>query len=61
MEADLLQCYGIDLTGGIMRRRTARWLRVKILGLLATDSRLLRAVAKPDPAPSAPVIPETGE
>lgn len=45
IEADL-QDAGVDLSSGIMRRRTARWLRVRILGLLATDSRLLRALTK---------------
>lgn len=42
IEADLHERYGIDLTGGILRRRSARWLRVKVQGLLGIESRLAR-------------------
>lgn len=35
--------YGIDLEEpGLMGRRTWRWLRIRILGLLSTESRLHR-------------------
>ncbi|MFD9879997.1 hypothetical protein ACFWZT_00845 [Streptomyces alboflavus] len=32
----------------LMRTRTWRWLRVRILGLLSADSRLARHLAPPD-------------
>lgn len=47
IEADL-QDRGIDLEDPAIRRRTGRWLRVRILGLLAADTRLARKLA-PDP------------
>jgi hypothetical protein len=49
IEADLQQQYGIDVEDrALMRGRTWRWLRLRIVGLLNTDSRLHRALA-PDP------------
>ncbi|MEU9557973.1 hypothetical protein [Streptomyces fumanus] len=55
IEADLHQVYGIDVedgradgTGGILQRRTWRWLQLRILGLLSTESRLQRHFNPPD-------------
>jgi len=40
--------YGIDMSEpGLLERRPSRWLRVRILGLLGVDSRLLDALTKP--------------
>lgn len=54
IECDL-QDIGIDLSSGILSRRTGRWLRVRILGLLMADTRLARSIAnrpkQPDPNP----------
>ena len=48
IEADVQERYGIDLSEpGLLERKTGRWLRVRIGGLLAVDSRL-RAVAIPE-------------
>jgi hypothetical protein len=33
----------------LLRRRTWRWLQVRILGLLDVDSRLARALRRDDP------------
>lgn len=41
IEADL-QEVGVDVESGILADRSARWLRVRILGLFATQSRLWR-------------------
>ncbi len=44
--------YGIELSApGLLESRTARWLAVRVGGLLAVDSRLLRALA-PERAPA---------
>ena len=53
VEADLHQVYGLDVGApGLLRARSWRWLRVRVLGLLsAPDSRLPRHFA-PDPKPS---------
>lgn len=37
IEADLHEHYGLDLSSGILARRTARWLRVRVQGLLQLD------------------------
>jgi hypothetical protein len=37
-----LQDKGIDVASGILAARDARWLRVRIAGLLSIDSRLSR-------------------
>jgi hypothetical protein len=51
IEADLHQVYGIDLDQpGLMRTRTWRWLRIRIAGLLAADTRIVRALAPPGKA-----------
>jgi hypothetical protein len=34
IEADLHERYGIDVDSGVLRQRTWRWLRVRIVGLL---------------------------
>jgi hypothetical protein len=47
IEADLHDTYGIDVEDGILRRRTWRWLQIRILGLLSCDSRLQRHFAPP--------------
>src|SRR6266705_3557685 len=39
------QDIGLDVETGILKHRSARWLRVRILGLLYKDSRLSRAFA----------------
>ena len=47
IETDL-QDTGLDLAvPGLLRARSGRWLRVRVLGLLARDSRLARALAPP--------------
>ncbi|OUC99347.1 hypothetical protein CA984_03665 [Streptosporangium minutum] len=57
IEADLHQVYGVDLEQpGLLKARTGRWLRVRVLGLLADPKtrifRVLRAEREPD-APAA--------
>lgn len=47
IEADLHQVYGIDVRSGVLRERTWTWLRIRILGLLSTDSRVSRHFAPP--------------
>ena len=39
------QVFGIDLSGGVLRRRTWRWFSVRVLQLLTdTGTRLHRAI-----------------
>lgn len=46
VEADLHSEYGIDVEDrALMRARSWRWLESRIEGLLATDTRLSRALA----------------
>lgn len=40
-----LQDRGIDLDDPVIRTRSGRWLRTRILGLLSADTRLARALA----------------
>jgi hypothetical protein len=47
IECDLHETYGVDVGSGILRDRSWRWLRVRILGLLSADSRLARRFAPP--------------
>jgi hypothetical protein len=56
VEADLHQFYGIDLGDrALMRARDWRWLRVRVIGLCAIESRLARALNPPkDEAGSGP-------
>lgn len=45
MEADLHERYGVDVEDrALMRVRSWRWLKVRIAGLLACESRLHRAL-----------------
>ncbi|GGO54100.1 hypothetical protein GCM10012286_63070 [Streptomyces lasiicapitis] len=49
IEADLHEAYGVDVGHRrLMRARSWRWLRVRVLGLLSADSRLARHLASPD-------------
>lgn len=42
--------YGVDLGDrALLRARTWRWLRVRIVGLLSADTRLARAFTPDDP------------
>lgn len=42
IEVDLHEHYGIDALSALLDERPAAWLRVRIAGLLGTDSRLAR-------------------
>ncbi|RLU85936.1 hypothetical protein CTZ27_26335 [Streptomyces griseocarneus] len=54
VEADLHEVYGIDVGApGLLRGRSWRWLRLRILGLLSAESRLARALTPP-PDSTAP-------
>lgn len=48
IEADFHSEYGVDLSSGILRARSYRWLRVRIEGLLAADTRLYRKLRPPE-------------
>ncbi|WP_018793575.1 hypothetical protein [Salinispora arenicola] len=49
IEADLHEVYGIDVEDpDVMRRRSWRWLRVRVAGLLAADTRITRAMRHRD-------------
>lgn len=48
IEADLHQFYGIDLDDPDRRPRSWRWLKVRIIGLVAVESRIARALAPDD-------------
>jgi hypothetical protein len=51
IEADLHSEYGLDVEDPVLlRARSWRWLRTRILGLLAADTRIARALAPPPPA-----------
>ncbi|MGW0933271.1 hypothetical protein [Streptomyces sp. NPDC002644] len=55
MEADLQQVYGIDVGDrALMRARSWRWLRTRILGLLSADCRISRYFTPPPPAARPP-------
>lgn len=47
IEVDLHERFGVDLSSGILRRRTARWLRVRIEQLLTTPGSRLAAALQP--------------
>ncbi|TYK47152.1 hypothetical protein FXF68_25455 [Actinomadura decatromicini] len=47
IEADLHDVYGIDAESGILADRTWRWLKVRIEGLFAADTRLYRRFRPP--------------
>ncbi len=46
VEADLHETYGIDIED-VLHTRSWRWLRIRILGLLSTESRLARLINPP--------------
>ncbi|MEU0102231.1 hypothetical protein [Streptomyces sp. NPDC006267] len=48
IEADLHQVYGIDAESGVLRDRSWRWLRLRIMGLLSTECRTNRAFNPPE-------------
>lgn len=52
IEADLHQFYGIDLDDPDRSPRSWRWLKVRIIGVVAIESRIARALA-PDKSPEA--------
>jgi hypothetical protein len=56
IEADLHSEFGVDLSSGILRQRTARWLRVHVEQLLTIDSRLRRALQPPPPPQPQAVV-----
>lgn len=45
VEADLHEQYGIDLSSGVLRKRSWRWLRTRIYGLLSANTRLNRSLS----------------
>lgn len=46
MEADLHETYGLDVGDHqLLAARSWRWLRARILGLLASDTRITRKFA----------------
>jgi len=47
LEADFQEHYGVDLGTRILDRRSGRWLRVRVLGLLSIESRLRYALHPP--------------
>ncbi|WP_439676003.1 hypothetical protein [Embleya sp. MST-111070] len=53
VETDLHEHYGVDVgEPGLLRARSWRWMRVRILGLLSIEaSRLARLLNPPDDAP----------
>jgi hypothetical protein len=51
IEADLHETYGIDVGApGALRERSWRWLKVRVAGLLSTESRLQRHFNPPEKA-----------
>lgn len=53
IEADLHERYGLDVeTPGLLESRTWRWLRVRISGLLACESRLHNKLNPPKDIPT---------
>lgn len=59
VEADLHQVYGVDLDDPALKRRTWRWLKLRIAGLCSTECRLSN-VLRPE-TPSSPQAPGTGK
>jgi hypothetical protein len=52
IESDLHTEYGVDVDApGLLTSRTWRWLRTRVLGLLAADTRIARALAPDDDKP----------
>ncbi|MEU5330919.1 MULTISPECIES: hypothetical protein [Streptomyces] len=55
VEADLHEIYGVDVGApGLLRSRSWRWLRLRVLGLLSAESRLARVLLPPPDAPAPP-------
>jgi hypothetical protein len=48
VEADLHQVYGVDLDDPALKRRTWRWLKLRIAGLCSTECRLSNALRPPE-------------
>ncbi|MDT0306132.1 hypothetical protein RM780_04035 [Streptomyces sp. DSM 44917] len=48
IEADLHAEYGVDIASGVLRKRTWRWLRLRIIALLAANTRTARHFAPKD-------------
>lgn len=44
IETDLHHFYGVDVGTGILRARSWRWFRIRVIRLLAEDSMLSRAL-----------------
>lgn len=44
VECDFQEHYGIDLSSGVLEHRSWRWFRVRLVGLLSTDSRTSRHI-----------------
>jgi len=54
IEADL-QDAGVDVESGVLRRRSARWLQTKLIGLLHADTRVARQLGYAIPLNQRPV------
>jgi hypothetical protein len=46
IEADLQEVYGLDVESPIMRRRTWRWLRIRILALMDRPPTFIEVSSK---------------
>lgn len=44
IETDFHHFYGCDLGDGVLRRRSWRWFRIRVIRLLTEDSMLSRAL-----------------
>lgn len=50
VEADFQDTYGLDLGDkDLLKRRSWRWLKARLYGLLSADSRISRHFAPPPP------------
>jgi hypothetical protein len=51
IEADMHEVYGVDIgEPGLLEHRSGRWLRLRIEGLVSTESRLHRELFPPKKA-----------